>query len=441
MTASHLFPRMGCEGLPVACRGDGICIYDADGRRYLDGSSGAAASCLGHSNEAVAAAIKRQVDDLAYAHTSFFTSEAAERLAEMLVRAAPDNINRVYFVSGGSEAMEAAIKLARQYHVANGEAERGHVIARLHSYHGNTLGALAVGGNRGRRELFAPLLFAGAHHIPPCHYWRWAEAGEDAAAYGHRAADALEEKILEIGAEHVAAFVAETVVGATLGAVPAVAGYFKRIREICDRYGVLLILDEVMCGTGRTGSLFACEQEGIAGDIICMAKGIGAAMQPLGVMLCDEKIYTAVTEKHGGFQHGHTYMGHITACAAGVAVLEEMERHDLLTNVRARGEQLRQLLNARFAEHPNVGDIRGRGLFLGLEFVKSGKTPFAAAEKIHRQVHHATLAEGLMVYAAGGSADGRDGDHILIAPPFIIDEDQVAELTDKLTAALGQVFN
>ena len=306
MPSPSIFQRHCHAEMRTAVSGEGAFLIDSEGKRYLDACGGAAVSCLGHAARPVLEAAKAQLDQLAYAHTSFFTSEPAEELAEMLVARAPEGIERVYFVSGGSEAMEAAIKLARQYFIETGKPERTNIIARRQSYHGNTLGALSAGGNEWRREPFAPMLSQAMHHIDPAHYWRWGEDGESEEAYGERVARALEAKLLELGPDTVAAFIAEPVVGATMGAVAAPAGYFKRIREICDRHGVLLILDEVMCGMGRTGTLFASEQEGIAPDIVCIAKGLGAGIQPVGAMLCTAAIHDAISAGSGFFQHGHT---------------------------------------------------------------------------------------------------------------------------------------
>ena len=435
-----IIPRPNCSSLPRVVGGDGVHLIDEDGKRYLDGCGGAAVSCLGHSNTAVATAIRQQLDEVAYAHTRFFTSAAAETLAEKLAAISPGELNRVYFTCGGSEAIEAALKLARQYHVVRGEPQRRYVIGRQQSYHGNTMGALAVGDNYQRRSLYAPLLFESAHHIAPCHYWRLGEEGESVEDYGRRAAQQLEDKIQELGADSVIAFIAETVVGATLGVVAAAGDYFRHIREICDRHGVLLILDEVMCGMGRTGALFACEQEGVVPDIVCVAKGLGAGYQPLGALLSDEKIYATIADNSAGFQHGHTYLGHATACAAGVAVLAEIERQGLMAAVNERGKQLRDGLRNRLGDHPHIGDIRGRGLFWGIEFVAEGKTPFPAGEQIHEKIRKASLERGLMVYSMGGGADGKSGDHILLAPPYIISESEVEELADKLTTAITDIL-
>ncbi|MDQ0316815.1 aspartate aminotransferase family protein [Amorphus orientalis] len=443
MPSPHVFPRHTKAEMPVAVGGDGCYLIDETGKRYLDGCGGAAVSCLGHSDKAVVEAIKTQLDALPYAHTGFFTSKPAEALADRLADKAPEGLNRVYFVSGGSEAAEAALKLARQYFWEKGEKARANVIARWQSYHGNTLGALAAGGNRWRRAQFEPLLTDAMHHIDPCHYWRWGEPGESEEDYGRRVADQLEEKILELGPETVAAFMAEPVVGATMGAVPPVAGYFKRIREICDRYGVLLILDEVMCGMGRTGTLFACEQDGVVPDMILIAKGLGAGYQPIGATIVADHIYATLEQGSGFFQHGHTYIGHPTACAAGVAVLDQIESRDLLANVNRVGSYLKSALQERFGQHPNVGDVRGRGMFLGLELVadRDTKAPFDPSDKVAPSIKKAAMADGLMVYPMGGTIDGERGDHVLIAPPFILTEAQADELVDKLGRAMDAVLS
>lgn len=441
-TGSHVFPRHCALNPPKAVAGDGCYLIDADGKRYLDASGGAAVSCLGHSNRAVVEAVKAQMDTLAYAHTSFFTSEPAEALADKLISLAPEGIERVYFVSGGSEAIEAAIKLARQYYLEIGQPERCNIVARRQSYHGNTLGALATGGNAWRRAQFAPLLSDAMSHVSPCHYWRWGEPGETPEAYGARLAAELDAHIQALGPETVAAFVAEPVVGATMGAVAAVPGYFKAVREICDRYGILLILDEVMCGMGRTGKLFACEGEDVRPDIVCVAKGLGAGYQPIGAMLCSATIYDAIASGSGFFQHGHTYLGHPAACAAGLAVIGEMEQHDLLANVQRQGAALHEALQARFGQHPNVGDIRGRGLFRGLELVadRETKAPLDPSLKVAAAIKKDAFARGLMIYPGGGTIDGKSGDHILIAPPFIIGAAEVDEIVSKLGDTLDAVL-
>jgi len=435
--AGHVFGRSSAA-LPVAVRGDGCYIHDADGKSYLDACGGAAVSCLGHSDPDVRAAMIAQLDQIAYAHTGFFTSDVAEELADLLVAHAPAGIDRVYQLSGGSEAVEAAIKLARQYYVEIGQPERHRLIARRQSYHGNTLGALAAGGNAWRREKYQPLLVE-THHIAPCFEYRGRAADESAEDYGLRVANELEAEILRLGPETVMAFIAEPVVGATAGAVPAVAGYFARIREICDQYGVLLILDEIMCGMGRTGYLFACEAEGIAPDILTIAKGLGAGYAPIGAMLCSGAIHDAIAGGSGSFLHGHTYHGHPMAAAAGRAVLQGLLDRDLVARAATKGADLDRALRAALGQHAHVGDLRGRGLFRGVELVadRETKAPFDPGLKIHSKVKSAAMAEGLMCYPAGGTVDGRSGDHILLAPPFIISDDQIDELVTKLTRAIS----
>ncbi|MEK6346438.1 MAG: aspartate aminotransferase family protein [Burkholderia sp.] len=433
-TVFHRAPR---ATLPVAVAGDGIEIVDSNGKRYIDACGGAAVSCLGHSNARVIEAIKRQADRLPYAHTSFFTTEVAEELADRLVAAAPAGLGHVYFVSGGSEAVEAALKLARQYFVEIGQPARRHIVARRQSYHGNTLGALAIGGNQWRREPFLPLLI-DAHHVSPCYAYREQRAGESAEAFAQRLADELEATFLELGPDTVAAFVAETVVGATAGAVPPVREYFRKIRAVCDKYGVLLILDEIMSGMGRTGYLFACEEDGVSPDILTVAKGLGAGYQPIGATLVSDRIYDAIVGGTGFFQHGHTYLGHAIACAAALEVQRVIAEERLLENVLARGEQLRAQLHERFDGHAAVGDVRGRGLFVGVEFVadRDSKASFDPALKLHAALKREAMARGLMVYPMGGTIDGRRGDHVLLAPPFISTAAQIETIVERLADAL-----
>ncbi|AZO08351.1 MULTISPECIES: aspartate aminotransferase family protein [unclassified Mesorhizobium] len=434
---THILHRQIHAKLPIASGGKGVELFDTDGRAYIDASGGAAVSCLGHGHPDILAAMHRQADRLAYAHTSFFTSDVAEALADRLVADAPAGISHCYFVSGGSEAVEAALKMARQYFVEIGEPQRRNIIARRQSYHGNTLGALATGGNEWRRAQFRPLLI-DTHHIDPCFAYRFQEAGETDAEYAARAAQALEDKILELGPETIMAFVAETVVGATAGAVPPVADYLRRIREICDRHGVLLILDEVMCGMGRTGTLHACEQDGVVPDLMTIAKGLGGGYQPIGAVLLSRKIFDAFANGSGLFQHGHTYIGHPMACAAALAVREVIARDRLLENVRAMGHYLSRRLGERFSNHPNVGDVRGRGLFMGVELVedRSTRQPFDPKRKLHARIKKAAMARGLLVYPMGGTIDGVNGDHVLLAPPFISGEQVIDAIVERLDDAI-----
>lgn len=438
---SHILHRQLRHNYPVAVSGSGVELIDRDGKRYIDACGGAAVSCLGHNHPQVVEAIKNQLDQLAYAHTGFFTSEPAEALADYLVSQAPDGIESAYFVAGGSEAIEAAMKLARQYFLEIGQPERRYFIARRQSYHGNTLGALAIGGNAWRRQQFEPLLIDGTH-VSPCYAYRGREDGETDHAYVTRLAAELETTITSLGTEQVIAFVAEPVVGATMGAVPPVPGYFKAMRDVCDRHGVLLILDEVMCGMGRTGTLFASEQEGINPDIVTIAKGLGAGYQSIGAALASADIVRAISDGSGFFQHGHTYLGHPTACAAALAVQRIVQEEGLVARVGELGQGLEQRLRQRFGDHPAVGDIRGRGLFWGLEFVEDRmtKAPFRPERKFHAKIKQAAMARGLMCYPMGGTLDGRVGDHLLLAPPFIVSETELDVIVDRLGQAIDDVL-
>ncbi len=435
--SSSVFPRHCHSDLPVLAGGDGCYLFDSAGKKYLDGSGGAAVSCLGHGDTEIIAAVKKQLDQAAFAHNSFFTSEPAEALARLLTDHAPGDLQRVYFVSGGSEAVEASLKLARQYFVEKGETKRHRVIARKQSYHGNTIGALATGGNEWRRATFGPML-PDTSHISPCYAYRYKQPVETDSQYGLRVANELEQEILRIGAEQVMAFVAEPVVGATLGAVPAVEGYFTRIREICDHYGVLLIFDEVMCGMGRTGKLFACDHDAVAPDIITIAKGLGAGYQPLGAMMCSDKIYQTISDGSGFFQHGHTYLAHPTACAAGLAVVQALLDRRLVERCEIQGQKLHEALEQKFSGHEFIGDIRGVGLFRGIELVQDRltKQAFESTLGLHKKIKKSAFEAGLICYPMGGTIDGKTGDHILLAPPFIIEDHQIEELVDKLGIAV-----
>ncbi len=434
---THVFHRSLLTTPPVAVRGQGLWLEDAAGQRYIDASGGAAVSCLGHGHPDVLAAMHRQIDQLAYAHTSFFTTEVAEQLADQLVRTAPAGMSHAYFVSGGSEAVEAALKMARQYYLEIGQPERSHFIARRQSYHGNTLGALAVGGNEWRRRQFAPLLI-DVTHVSPCYPYRDLQPGETPEAYGQRLARELDEAIQRVGPAKVLAFIAETVGGATAGVLVPVPGYLKAVREVCDRHGVLLILDEVMCGMGRTGTLHACEQDGVVPDLMTIAKGLGGGYQPIGAVLAQQKIVDAMSSGSGFFQHGHTYLGHAVACAAALAVQQVIERDGVLQKVKRDASFLQALLADKFKNHPHVGDIRGRGFFWGIELVqdRASKAPFDPARRLHAKVKAAAFARGLLVYPMGGTVDGCYGDHILLAPPFIASQDELAQIVSRLAEAL-----
>ena len=442
MKNSNIFPRHTNYDLPNAIRGEGCYIIDENDKWYLDASGGAAVSCLGHSDKTVQKAIIEQTKKLSFAHTSFFTSEPAELLANLLAKHSPEGLDKVYFVSSGSEAVESSLKLARQYFVEIGNPEKHKVISRRQSYHGNTLGALAAGGNVSRRTFFEKLLFETSL-ISPCYPYRHQTQDETESEYGLRVANELEEEIINLGPENVMAFIAETVGGATAGALTPVIGYFKRIREICNKYNILLILDEVMCGMGRTGSLFACEDEEIIPDILTVAKGLGAGYQPIGAMICQNFIYDAIANGSGFFQHGHTYLGHPVACAASFSVLSKLVNENFPSQVREKGQYLQKNLELHLGQNQFVGDIRGRGLFRGIELVKnrSTKEPFPKKLNIAGKIKKQALDIGLICYPMQGTVDGSKGDHILIAPPFIINENQINEISTKLKSTIDMVCN
>jgi adenosylmethionine-8-amino-7-oxononanoate aminotransferase len=434
---SHIIHRSLKGTLPVAVSARGITITDRDGKEYLDASGGAAVSCLGHQHPEVLAAMHAQIDKLAYAHTSFFTTDVAEELADTLVKTAPAGIGHVYMVSGGSEAMEAALKMARQYFVEIGQPQRSTFIARRQSYHGNTLGALAVGGNEWRKKQFAPLLI-DVGRVSPCYEYRDRREDETAQQYSERLVAELEKEIQRIGPDRVIAFVAEPVVGATMGAVPATPGYFQRVREVLDRHGILFVADEVMCGMGRTGSLHAVEQEGVAPDLMAIAKGLGGGYQPVGAVLASTKIVEAIRKGSGMFQHGHTYIGHAVGAAAALAVQKVIQREKLVQRVKSSGEYLARRLRETLGNHPHVGDIRGRGLFMGVELVedRASKKTFDPALKLHARVKAEAMQRGLMCYPMGGTIDGARGDHVLLAPPFIATEAELDQVVERLAGAI-----
>jgi adenosylmethionine-8-amino-7-oxononanoate aminotransferase len=434
---TRVLHRYAHADLPIAVGGDGPYVIDSQGKRYLDASGGAAVSCLGYSDPDITAAIQAQAGSLAYVHSAFFTSEPMEQLADVMIAGAPAGLDRVYLVSGGSEAVEAALKMARQYFVEIGEPERRHFIARRQSYHGNTLGALAVGGNESRRAPFLPIL-TESHYVSPCYAYRDRRDGEDDGQYAARLAGELEATILELGPETVAAFVAETVVGATSGAVPPVADYLRRVRGVCDKYGVLLVLDEVMCGTGRTGTLYAFEQDGIVPDLVAVSKALAGGYQPIGAVLLSEDIFQAFYHGSGFFQHGHTFMGHATACAAAIVVQQKLQDPQTLATVRRLGNHFAEGLHAAFDDHPHIGDIRGRAMFRGLELVadRETKKPFDPELRLHARIKATAMDNGLMCYPAGGTIDGHHGDHILLAPPYIVSESEIYEIIARLSTAI-----
>ena len=434
---SHIIHRSLRQTPPVVMSAKGIHFQDAQGNTYIDACGGAAVSALGHAHPDIIEAMHRQIDQCAYAHTGFFTTEAAEELAARLVAGAPAGIGGVYFVSGGSEAMETALKLARQYFYEAGEHQRSVFISRRQSYHGNTLGALAVSGSAWRSKPFTPILM-DVPRVSPCNEYRGRGEHQSVDEYTAALLDELETAIMKAGPQNVIGFIAEPVVGASAGAVPPTPGYFKGVREICDRHGILYIADEIACGMGRTGTMYAIEQEGVAPDIITVAKGLGAGYQPIGAVLAQGAIVERLRQGSGAFQHGHTYIGHPVATAAALAVQKVIERDKLLAQVQKRGATLRRMLGNVFGKHPHVGDIRGRGLFMALELVqdRATKAPFSPEKKLHAAVKAQAFKRGLMVFPMGGTVDGLNGDHILLAPPFITTEAELGEIVARLADAV-----
>ncbi|HOK06656.1 MAG TPA: aspartate aminotransferase family protein [Syntrophales bacterium] len=434
-TQGRVFYRNLRKVYPVAARGEGIYIYDTEGKAYIDGSGGAAVASIGHGVKEIASAMAAQLDLLAFCHGSQFTSRAAVDLAEKLLAMSPPGMNRVYFLSGGSEAVETAVKMARQYQSDRGKPTKYKVISRWTSFHGNTLGALALGGHTGRRRYYLPLI-PHTPHIVPAYCYR-CPYGRTPETCRLECADALEEAILYEGPDSVSAFLAEPVVGATAGCLVPKDGYFQRIREICDRYDCLLIADEVMTGIGRTGRNFALDHWGVRPDMIVCAKGLGAGYYPINAVVTTEEIHRVIKEGNGIFVHGHTYSQNPLGCAAALAVLAYIERHDLVRRSAEMGAYLLEGLR-RLEEIPIVGDVRGLGLFAGVEFVvdKEKKTPFDPSLKVNTVIANKAFAKGLIVYPGGGGADGIRGDHVLIAPPFTIEEGQIDTLVEILGEAV-----
>lgn len=441
MNAGHVFHRFTSARPPIATRGEGIYLFDSEGRRFVDACGGAAVSCLGHGHAEIAAAVAEQAARLEFIHTGFFTTDAAEELATVMADMSPGSLDRVWFTGSGSEAIEAALKLSRQYHLERGDTARSRVIARRQSYHGNTLGALAAGGSVWRRAPYEPLLI-DVSVVDPCFEYRFAEPGESAEDYGRRAARALEDEIIRLGPETIIAFLAETVVGATAGAVPPAGEYLRHVREICDLYGVLLILDEVMCGSGRTGTFLSCEQDGVVPDIVTLGKGLGAGYQPIGAVICTSEVYDAVARGSGALKHGQTYNAHPVGCAAGLAVQRVIQRDGLLNRVNEAGGYLSSLLRSRFGNHPNIGDIRGRGLLIALEIVadRQTKAPSDPELAMHQRAKADAFNRGLLIYPGGGTIDGRNGDHILLAPPYNVTDDELAMIVDLLAQTLDSIL-
>jgi adenosylmethionine-8-amino-7-oxononanoate aminotransferase len=435
---SRLIQRSLRQDPPLALRGEGIFIHDSNGRTIIDGSGGAAVACLGHGHPHVIQAMKDQIDRLCYAHTALFSAGSAEQLADMLVGHAPGGLTHAYFVSSGSEGMEAALKIARQWALESGQPQRTKFIARRQSYHGNTLGALAAGGNAMRRAPYAPILSDAFSHVSPCYAYRDRRDDESDADYGARLAAELEAEFQRLGPSNVIAFCAETIVGATLGCATALPGYFPAMKAVCERHGALLILDEVMSGMGRSGTLHAWEQEGISPDIQVIAKGLGGGYQPIGGILVHGRVVEALTRGSGTFKHGHTYQAHPVACAAALAVQEVIRDENLLDNVTAMGALLEQGLVERLGNHAHVGDIRGRGLFWAVELVqdRASKATFDPALSVNERVKKEAFLRGLACYPMNGTIDGKHGDHVILAPPYVCTASEIAMIVERFGAAV-----
>ncbi|RAH43509.1 PLP-dependent transferase [Aspergillus brunneoviolaceus CBS 621.78] len=420
-------------------------LVTEDGREIFDATGGAAVAALGHNNPIIKSAITQQLDEVAYCYSPFFTTPAAERIATFLTESTNEEMTKTFIVSSGTEAIEASIKIARQYHVERGQPQRTRFIARRQSYHGNTLGALATGYHKARRAVYEDILAKNVSHVSPCYPYRGKSPGESDESYVQRLADELESEFQAVGPDTVCAFLAETITGATLGCAPPVLGYFPAIKAVCDRHGALLIMDEVMSGMGRSGTLHAWEQEGVVPDLQTVAKGLGAGYAPIGALLVGKKVVDALAQGTGGFVHSQTYQGHPVACAAAYAVQTLIQEQNLLDNVRVQGDYLGRLLTERIGDHPNVGDVRGRGLFWGIEFVtdKETKTPFPVGDQVAQTVHLAGLQDEhcISLLPSSGNVDGSQGDVVLIAPAYNITAPEVENLVDRVEKVIESVFD
>ena len=440
---SFLFPRNFRKEFPVAARGDGCWIVGADGRRYLDASGQAAVVNIGHGVKPIGEAMAAQAGQVGFAHTSQFHSDAAENLAARLLALAPGNFQnggKVYFTSGGSEATETAIKLARQFHLERGQASRYRVISRKQSYHGSTVGAMSVSGNLARRGPYAPLL-AEWGHIAPCFCYH-CPFEKTFPECGVACAEDLSEFLKTNNSQTAAAFIFEPVVGATLGAAAPPNGYVQRIAEICREQDILLIADEIMTGLGRTGRPFAVNHWKVEPDLILVGKGVASGYAPLGAVLVSAGVADAFAKGSGSFQHGFTYQAHPVSTAAGNAVLDCLQQQQLLERVEPAAKEFRKVL-APLDVHPNVGEIRGLGLLLGIEFVKDKRTrePFPKEISVAEKIQQAALTKNVLTYPSQGCVDGMRGDHLLLAPPFTISAEECSQIAQALQFAVAQVFS
>ena len=436
---THILHRSTRETFETALSGEGSWLTLKAGGRVLDAAGGAAVTCIGHGNRRVASALAEQATRLTYVHTAFFTSEPAEALADLLTD--DGHFARAFLVSSGSEAMESALKMALQYHVECGAPERTRFIARRQSYHGNTFGALSVSGHTGRRSIYEPVLWDTVSHVSPCFPYHEQGTQEDDDAYVARLAQELEDEIVRVGPNTVAAFVAETIVGATSGCATASPGYFAAMRAVCDRHGVLMIGDEIMCGMGRSGKRHAWEYENYRPDIQTVAKGLGGGYVPIGAMLINDRVHDALAAGSGAFVHGHTYQAHPLAARGALEVQRIIREEKLVERVATNADPLRSRLVEALGNRHSVGDIRGRGYFLGVEFLADpeARIPFSSEAGFSARLKAAALSEGLALYPNGGTIDGRTGDHVIVAPPFNATEDELDYIAEKLSVAVAKV--
>ena len=427
--------------LPKVAWAKGSYVYDVDGKKYIDGSGGPAVYCIGHSNEEVNEAIKAQLDRIAHGYRYNFSSDALEELTDIVRGRVGGTLNHMVYVTGGSEAVESCLKLALQYHAANGEMSRRRFIARERSWHGNTLGALSVSGFLERKRAFEGSLL-DVSRLSPANTYR-PVPGATAETAGEACARELEDEILRVGPEKVCAFIFEPVVGAAGGCVPAPPGYARRIREICDRHGVLMISDEVMCGSGRSGTWRALEKDGVEPDIMSVAKGLAAGYLPLGAAIYSDKVADTIHGKHGAPMTGHTFSAHTACCAAGVAVQKIVAREKLVERVAAMEAPFRTMLGGALKDVEAVGDIRGRGFFQAIELVadRNTKRPFEAERKLFMKIRQKAFDNGLICYPVGGNVDGINGDVVILAPPYNVTESELTEIVDKTATSIRQVLS
>ncbi|KAM5349160.1 hypothetical protein ACJ41O_008983 [Fusarium nematophilum] len=434
----HLMHRSLVQHPYMVESASGIHLKLASGQVIIDACGGAAVALIGHGNEQVIQAISDQARRVSYVHTQAYTTQPAEELADILLEGNPHGLEKAFFVGSGSEAVESALKLARQFHFENGESDRVQIVSRRQCYHGNTMASMSISTNLARKAPYQGFMYPNVSHVSPAYAYQYKHDTETVEQFTARLLVELEEEFLRIGPERVAAFIAETVVGATSGCVAAPAGYFKGVRSLCDKYGILLILDEVMCGVGRTGTFFAFEQEGIVPDIMTIAKGLGGGYAAIAGVLIHRKVVDVLRQGTAAFNHGHTYQAHPISCAAALTVQRIVKRDNLVDRCSKMGRVLERLLRTELGDCRSVGDIRGRGLFWGVEFVqeRKSKTPFESDVKFGPLVQHLAFQKGVALYPGAGTVDGIRGDHILIAPPFTVTEEQLRGICMVLKEAV-----